>query len=81
MSQQQSCDLYVETVVSQEDARQGCEKQVSYRMGDSLKRLMVKISLGAGDGIRIRLSGIGLQRSVSDICISRSGSRVDKRQD
>lgn len=57
-------DLHTTAVVSRSEAERGSEKEIAYRRGDAIKRLVVKIPAGIKNGTRIRLRGMGLEGQV-----------------
>ena len=59
-SPKQKLDQHIELEISPTEAASGGEKQVTYRTGDKIKNLMVKIPSGVKTGTRIRLKGMGI---------------------
>lgn len=57
-------DLKAKAVVSRQEAEHGSEKEISYKRGRTVKRLMVKIPAGIKSGTRIRLKGMGTEGQV-----------------
>ena len=52
-------DRIMELKVSAEEAKNGTEKPVKFKLGKENKKIMVKIPAGIKSGNRIRLSGMG----------------------
>ena len=57
-------DLYQEIVLSSKEAAAGIEKRISYKRGDEKKRLKVKVPPGVGQGMKIKLKGMGIEGAV-----------------
>lgn len=57
-------DLHTMAQITRLEAEKGGEKEVSYKRGQGVKRLVVKIPAGVSDGTRIRLRGMGLEGQV-----------------
>jgi DnaJ-class molecular chaperone len=52
-------DLFCEMKISPQEAKNGGEKEITYRRSKKKTRLLVKIPQGIRDGTRIRLKGMG----------------------
>jgi len=56
----QNLDQHIELETSSAEAATGGKKQVTYRRGDKMKNLMVKIPPGVKPGTKLRLKGMGI---------------------
>jgi len=59
IEKEESLDQHYELEVSDAEASIGGEKEVSYKRGMSIKKLMVRIPAGVTTGTKIRLKGMG----------------------
>jgi len=57
---QSNLDQEFDFELSRREAVSGSEKEFSFRRGNQIRRLMVKIPAGIKNGVRIRLKGMGL---------------------
>jgi len=56
-----SPDIHQEIKLKQIEARNGCDKKITYKRNGERKKLLVKIPAGVKTGTKIRLRGMGLE--------------------